>query len=199
MLKFSGVRRNEFSLVVIIYSSITREYRNAESFFEYHLFICFLAAMERSERPSTGRSAERPVSHWRRDQQHDEATPETRSAGERPLTSAGRPQTRIERPVSRRGLQSASRETSAQSAVQRSTTPARNALARPPSASAYSQRVMTANTRLNTMSSGSSLARINTGLPPSGQMNMTVIDRPITQQGIAGVRPGTTRGLPMTR
>ena len=151
------------------------------------------------ERPATGRSGDRPMSHWRKDEQQDEINKSVSNLVERPTTSAGRPQTRIERPVSRRGLQSAAREASAQNAALRAMTPARNALTRPPSASAYSQRVMTGNTRLNTMSSVGGLARVNTGLPSTAQMNMNVLDRPITQQGIAGVRPGTTRGLPMTR
>ncbi|XP_043271998.1 intraflagellar transport protein 74 homolog [Venturia canescens] len=137
----------------------------------------------------------------RRDQEKNEQFPKnnegTENAGS--VTSAGRPQTRIERPVSRRGLQSAQ----SNNVTGRATTPARNAIARPPSsysaapAGAYSQRIMSGGLRLGT--TASPLTRLNTGLPTSAQINMNVLDRPITQQGIAGVRPGTTRGLPINR
>lgn len=159
--------------------------------------------MDRSEqRTAAGKWSERATNSSRRGREKNEQVPKDFSSNEAAgaVTSAGRPQTRIERPVSRRGLQSAQNT----AAAARATTPARTVIARPPSASAagpssYSQRVMSASLRLGTTSTGSSLTRLNTGLPSTAQINMNVLDRPITQQGIAGVRPGTTRGLPINR
>lgn len=149
------------------------------------------------ERPATGRGGggERPVTRWRRDQ--EETT---------------RPQSRIERPSSRRGAKIESQEinssSSGGSGGYRTAVTAVSGrtvvVGRPPSASAFSNRVMSAATSRVSTTSGSSLptqgqsyGRLGTGLPPATQVN--ILDRPITQQGIAGLRPGTNRGLPMTR
>lgn len=139
------------------------------------------------ERPMTGKA---PVSSWRKE---DDLRPGSKI--ERPTTGISRPQTRQERPVSRRGAQN---DLSRAGSALRTTTPSKTGMARPPSASAYSQRGTTANARL-TMTSAMGMSRINTGLPSTAHMNSSMMDRPITQHGIAGVRPGTTRGLPMTR
>lgn len=145
------------------------------------------------ERPRTsGRTTmERPATQWRR----DDEIGLTDSKNDRPSTMTGRPQTRIERPVSRRGTQN---DLSRDANIYRSVTPSKSGLARPSSASVNSNRGSTANPRLNTMASAMGIKRINTGLPPTSQVNYNMMDRPITQQGIAGIRPGTTRG-PMSR
>ncbi|KAK2574968.1 hypothetical protein KPH14_008731 [Odynerus spinipes] len=128
------------------------------------------------DRPPTGKPTERPVTRWRREQEksNDKATSKIE---------------KMERPTSRRGIKDDIEDYS----NFRSATPGRNALARPPSASIMSNRIPTA------MSSATGLTRLNTGLSISGQMNVNTLERPITQHGIAGIRPGTTRGLSMTR
>ncbi|XP_032677431.1 intraflagellar transport protein 74 homolog [Odontomachus brunneus] len=140
-------------------------------------------------------SAERPITRWRRDQQED--GPSTSNKIDRPPTGIVRPQSKYDRPRSRRGHKDESPEYVGSSVNFRSATPGRFALARPPSASFLSNRVPTAGPRLVRMDSG--LARSSTGMSATKQFNVNVLDRPITQHGIAGVRPGTTRGLPMTR
>lgn len=142
------------------------------------------------ERSISGKINERPITRWRREQD----TPGTSSNKiDRPPTGIVRPQSKYERPKSRRGHKDESSEYG--SANFRSATPGRFALARPPSASFLSNRAPTAGlTRI-----GSGLGRSGTGLATSKQFNVSMVDRPITQHGIAGMRPGTTRGLPMTR
>lgn len=141
------------------------------------------------ERNDSGKIGERPITRWRRDQ---EDVPSTSSKIDRPPTGIVRSQNKYERPRSRRGHKDESEYVS--SATYRSATPGRLALARPPSASLLSNRAPTAGiTRM-----GSGLGRSNTGLSTAKQFNVSVLDRPITQHGIAGVRPGTTRG-PMMR
>lgn len=96
-----------------------------------------------------------------------------------------------------------SQELSYRSAVSTASNVGRNVVGRPPSASAFSNRIHSASTSRVSSTSGVTSAygqlqgRLGTGLPPATQVN--VLDRPITQQGIAGLRPGTNRGLPMTR
>ncbi|XP_024879928.1 intraflagellar transport protein 74 homolog [Temnothorax curvispinosus] len=145
-----------------------------------------------SERNDSGKIGERPVTRWRRDQ---EDVPSTSSKIDRPPTGIVRSQSKFERPRSRRGHKDESSEY-VNSASYRSATPGRLALARPPSASLLSNRAPTAGPGFRI---GSGLIRSNTGLATAKQFNVSVLDRPITQHGIAGVRPGTTRGLPMTR
>jgi len=142
-----------------------------------------------SERNDFDRSkiGERPITRWRRDQ---EDVPSVSSKIDRPPTGFVRPQSKYERPRSRRGHKEESSEY-VSSNTYRSATPGRLALARPPSASLMSNRAPTASLRI-----GSGLGRSNTGLATAKQFNVSVLDRPITQHGIAGVRPGTTRGLP---
>lgn len=147
------------------------------------------------EKSVSGKVAERPITRWRRDQQEEIAS--TSKGIDRPPTGIVRPQSKYDRPRSRRGHKDESSEYSGSTVSFRSATPGRFALARPPSASFLSNRVPTAGSRLVRMDSG--LPRSNTGMSATKQFNVNVLDRPITQHGIAGVRPGTTRGLPMTR
>ncbi|EFN61788.1 Intraflagellar transport protein 74-like protein [Camponotus floridanus] len=140
------------------------------------------------ERNTSGKSNERPITRWRREQ---DAPSTSSNKIDRPPTGIVRPQSKYERPRSRRGHKDESEYVG--SANFRSATPGRLALARPPSASFPSNRAPTAG--LTRISSG--LGRSGTGLPTSKQFNVSMVDRPITQHGIAGMRPGTTRGLPM--
>lgn len=77
-------------------------------------------------------------------------------------------------------------------------TPGQNVLARPPSSFAALNQVSTGNSRLNTINSSNSGA-CNIAFPLSGQMNINILERPITQHGVAGLRPGTGKNLSMTR
>lgn len=142
------------------------------------------------ERSDFDKIGERPVTRWRRDQEDVLS-----NKIDRPPTGIVRPQSKYERPRSRRGHKDESSEY-VSSATYRSATPGRLALARPPSASYLSNRTPTAGSGFRV---DSGLGRSNTGLATAKQFNVNVLDRPITQHGIAGVRPGTTRGLPMTR
>ncbi|XP_044594233.1 intraflagellar transport protein 74 homolog [Cotesia glomerata] len=147
-----------------------------------------------SIRPVTGGQmvAEKSATQWQRD-----VDVKNDNNLDRPKTSVSRPQTRHERPISRRGTQN---QSTRNGSAFRAVTPARSGTsARPPSASAYSNRGSTANSRVNNLTSAMGMSRLNTGLPPTSQMSSGVFDRPITQHGIAGMRPATTRGLPMTR
>ncbi|XP_015121862.1 intraflagellar transport protein 74 homolog [Diachasma alloeum] len=139
-----------------------------------------------NQRPKTsGRPpSERNVHHW---------SPENDDPN-RPLSERlqiGRPQTRVERPVSRRGVQN---ESSREPNTCRAATPAKISM-RPPSASVYSGRGSTASGRLNTMTSSMGMSRLHTGVPPTAHTNSGMMERPVTQHGIAAIRPGTTRGL----
>lgn len=144
-----------------------------------------------SEKNDSGKIGERPITRWRRDQ---EDMPSTSTKVDRPPTGIVRPQSKYERPRSRRGHKDESEYVS--SATYRSATPGRLALARPPSASLLSNRAPTAGPGLRI---GSGVGRSSAGLAATKQFNVSMLERPITQHGIAGVRPGTTRGLPMTR
>ncbi|XP_012272286.1 intraflagellar transport protein 74 homolog [Orussus abietinus] len=146
-----------------------------------------------SNRPMTGKSNERPVTRWGRDQD-ESGGPQNRTR--RPSTGVERPQSKLERPTSRRGTKN---EINEYGDGMHSAAPSQNSVPRPPSASIFSSRSLTANSRANLMSSGTGLGRLNTGLSTTSQMNVNILDRPITQQGIAGIRPGTNRGLPMNR
>lgn len=148
-----------------------------------------------SGRPATERVNERPLTRWRRDQE-DFSRPQSRL--DRPSSSAARASSKIDRPISRRGIKNDDHEFGLSRELN-SAVPGRSTLTRPPSASAFSNRVLTASSRLNTTTSNMGLSRLSTGLPSSSQMNTSILDRPITQQGIAGIRPGTNRGLPMNR
>ena len=77
-------------------------------------------------------------------------------------------------------------------------TPGQNVLARPPSSLAAFNQIPTGTSRLSTISS-TSTGFINPGFSLPGQMNINIMERPITQHGVAGLRPGTARGLSMTR
>ncbi|XP_031829188.2 intraflagellar transport protein 74 homolog [Nomia melanderi] len=79
----------------------------------------------------------------------------------------------------------------------RPSTPGQNVLARPPSTSVLFNHIQGNSSRLTTGSSNS--AYLNNGGTLLGQTNINVVERPITQHGVAGVRPGTGRGLSMMR
>ncbi|XP_012225470.1 intraflagellar transport protein 74 homolog [Linepithema humile] len=143
-----------------------------------------------SEKNGSDKIGERPVTRWRRDQ---EDIASTSNKIDRPPT--GRPRSKYERPRSRRGHKDEPPEYVG-SATFRSATPSRFALARPPSASIMSNRAPTASSGLRI---GTGLSRTNMGLVTAKQFNVNMLDRPITQHGMAGIRPSTTRGLPMTR
>lgn len=140
---------------------------------------------------NSDRSGERPITRWRRDQ---EDTAGNSNKIDRPPTGIVRPRSKYERPRSRRGHKDESPDY-VNSATFRTATPSRFALARPPSASITSNRTSTASSGLRI---GSGLTS-RTGLVTAKPFNMNMLDRPITQHGIAGIRPSTTRGLPMTR
>ncbi|XP_012059472.1 PREDICTED: intraflagellar transport protein 74 homolog [Atta cephalotes] len=146
-----------------------------------------------SEKNDSGKIGEQLVTRWR---QNQEDVSITSNKIDRPPTGFVRSQSKFERPRSRRGHKDESSEY-INSATYRSATPGRLALARPPSASLLSNRVPTAAP--GGFRIGSGLNRSGTGLATAKQFNVNVLDRPITQHGIAGIRPGTTRGLPMTR
>ncbi|XP_043590246.1 intraflagellar transport protein 74 homolog isoform X2 [Bombus pyrosoma] len=97
-----------------------------------------------------------------------------------------------------RGVKNESGEFYVTSGTTRPGTPGQNVLARPPSSLALLNHVPTPTSRLSTISSTSSGA-FNSAFPLPGQMNINVTERPITQHGVAGLRPGTARGLSMTR
>ncbi|XP_063985925.1 intraflagellar transport protein 74 homolog [Diachasmimorpha longicaudata] len=138
-----------------------------------------------NHRVKTGvRPPERSANH--RSQDNDDPN---RPSSERLPT--GRPQTRVERPVSRRGAQN---EPSHESSIYRAPTPGKSSM-RPPSASVYSVRGSTASGRLNTLTSSTGMTRLYTGVPPTAHANSGMMERPVTQHGIAAIRPGTTRGL----
>lgn len=142
-----------------------------------------------SERPSTSK-IERPVTRWHRE-------PDDNGKNEIEKSSKS-----VSRPVSRRGMKD-NIEDSPRSTY-RSATPSGNAMTRHPSASVVSHRVSTAGSRLTTMGSSLGLGNLLYAQTSWSIFKLVcfvgqIMDRPITQQGLAGVRPGTTRGLPMTR
>lgn len=78
-------------------------------------------------------------------------------------------------------------------------TPSQNVPTRPLSVSILHNQMSTTNSRLNTISSNSS-GHLNVGFPTTGYMNIiNVMERPITQHGVAAIRPGTGRGISITR
>lgn len=115
---------------------------------------------------------------------------------QRPQTSIAVSQSKFDRFY--RGVKNESGEFYATSGNTRPGTPGQNVLARPPTSVALLNRGSTGTSRLSTISSSSSGA-FNVGFPLPGQMNINIMDRPITQHGVAGMRPGTGRGMPMSR
>ncbi|CAD1470147.1 unnamed protein product [Heterotrigona itama] len=97
-----------------------------------------------------------------------------------------------------RGVKNESGEFYVTTGTTRPGTPGQNVLARPPSSLAAFNQISTGTSRLSTISSTSS-GVINPGFSLPGQMNINIMERPITQHGVAGLRPGTARGLSMTR
>ncbi|OAD60460.1 Intraflagellar transport protein 74 like protein [Eufriesea mexicana] len=115
---------------------------------------------------------------------------------QRPQTSIAVSQSKFDRFY--RGVKNESGEFYVTSGATRPGTPGQNVLARPPTSLALLNQGSTANSRLSTISSSSSGA-FNAGFPLPAQMNINVMERPITQHGVAGIRPGTGRGMPMSR
>lgn len=117
------------------------------------------------------------------------------NAMQRPLTDTIVPQNKFERP--RRPMKTELGGSYVTSGNNRPATPGQNVLARPPSTSVLFNPIQTSSSRLTTSSSNS--AYLNTGHSMSGHMSINIMERPITQHGVAGVRPETCRGLSMTR
>lgn len=146
-----------------------------------------------SDRPSisrqSSRSGERPVTRWRREKETNDQ-PDVLS--ERPTTGVSRPFSKAERPTSRRGVKTDITEFG----ISRPPTGGKNVLSRPPSPNILTHRGSTAGSRINTMGSAN-LTRMNSGLPRNFmQLNSMALDRPITQQGLAGARPSSSKGVP---
>ena len=136
-----------------------------------------------SGRQSISRSGERPVTRWRREQ---EPIDKPNGFSDRPVS---RSYNKMERPTSRRGVKTDITEYG----ISRPPTSNRN-MSRPPSASILPNRVPTASSRIN---NSANLSRMNTGLPRNfPQSNIMVLDRPMTQHGSAGLRPGSAQGVP---
>ena len=142
-----------------------------------------------SEIKTAVNNGERPATSW---QKHTQESGSLQSAFDRPPTSVPRLHSRVERPISRRGLKKDIQDSSLVSSTSHAGIPGRTFQSRPLSASISSSRVSTASSRMT---------RLNTGLSANSfTTNASSIDRPVTQQGIAAVRPNSTRGLPrMTR
>lgn len=115
---------------------------------------------------------------------------------QRPQTSIATSQSKFER--YHRGVKNELGEFYITPGSARPGTPGQNVLARPPSSIASFSQLPPATSRSNSIGS-SSCGAFNTGFPLSGQMNINIMERPITQHGVAGIRPGTGRGLSMMR
>ncbi|XP_011504716.1 PREDICTED: intraflagellar transport protein 74 homolog [Ceratosolen solmsi marchali] len=139
------------------------------------------------DRSSTSRSGERPVTRWRREQDSND---KQRYSPESPMSvkSYGK----MERPTSRRGFKTDITEYG----ISRPPTSGRNVLSRPPSTGIMINRVPTAAPRINT-SSSASLARTNSGVFRNfAQPNAKLLDRPVMQQGLAGIPTASSKGVP---
>ncbi|XP_043257172.1 intraflagellar transport protein 74 homolog [Colletes gigas] len=123
--------------------------------------------------------------HWNHDSASDRS-----SAKKRPSTGIATPQNKFER--SSRTIKNELGGSYVASGNNRPATPGQNVLARPPSTSVLFNPIQTDSSRLTTSSRNS--PHLNTG-----HMNINIMERPITQHGVAGVRPGTCKGLSMTR
>jgi hypothetical protein len=142
-----------------------------------------------SDRSSVGRSGERPVTRWRREQ---EAGDKVHGSADNLSSTSLRSYGKMERPTSRRGFKTDITEYG----ISRPPTSGRNAPSRPPSASITTSRVPTAASRINTMSSAG-LNRANSGvLRNLVQSNAKILDRPVMQQGLAGIPSASAKGLP---
>lgn len=128
-------------------------------------------------------------------------SPETRDyTGNAPSDDA-RSLSKFDRPKSRRGMKDFSRvPSSSSSGSTRYGSSSRISIgsARPPTGSIASSHIPKTASQIS-LTTASGMNHLNTGSPAQTALGMTMLDRPITQHGIAGVRPGTTRGLPMTR
>ncbi|GFG30226.1 hypothetical protein Cfor_11146 [Coptotermes formosanus] len=151
------------------------------------------------ERPATRGQTERPTTRWRR-----EDRPVTRDSTMVPSnpsdTSLQRGQRSEERPVSRRGM--LSKQSSVvderpytQQNAQRPMTVSRNVTMRPPSAAFAVRNAVMPGTpsRPATAMMQQPVSRTATAMTLAGAQ-VNIVDRPITQQGLSGLRTGTTRG-----
>ncbi|XP_069681433.1 intraflagellar transport protein 74 homolog isoform X1 [Periplaneta americana] len=147
------------------------------------------------ERPVTRGQQERPITRWRR-----EDRPMTKdSVANNYSDIAEHPKNRgEERPVSRRGMLSRQspvmeeRPYTQQNSM-RPMTASRNVAMRPPSATAFAARNVAAPgtaSRLATAMLQQPVNRISTAMSLTGAQ-VSVVDRPITQQGLSGLRTGT--------
>ena len=130
----------------------------------------------------SSRSGDRPVTRWRREQESSSAY------GERPTTAVSRSFGKMERPTSRRGVKS---DMMTEFGMSRPTTSGKSAISRPPSASMLPYRAPTslASSRSSILHSANQV-RISSAVP------RTYVDRPVTQQGLVGVRPISSREHP---
>lgn len=138
---------------------------------------------------------DRPVTRWRKNWQD---SGDSRSTSHRPQTGDSRPKGKIERPTSRRGLKNSIQDFTIVSNTYQAGLRGRNTLSRPSSPSISSNRVSTANSQIN---SAIKLTSLSTGFSANSfTTNACGLSRPVTQEGMAAVRPNSTRGLPrMTR
>lgn len=114
---------------------------------------------------------------------------------QRPSTSTSALQSKFDK--SRRASRNEFGEFYVTPGSKRPSTPGQNVLARPPSTSVLFNHIQNNSSRLTTGSSNA--VYLNSGAALLGQTNINVVERPITQHGVAGVRPGTGRGLSMMR
>ncbi|XP_058809295.1 intraflagellar transport protein 74 homolog isoform X2 [Phymastichus coffea] len=132
-----------------------------------------------SDRPSVSRFSERPITRMKR-----EKSPSEKSVySERPTSAVSKSYSKIERPTSRRGVKTDITEFG----ISRPPTSRKNTFSRPPSAGMTANRPSTPS-RVNTMSSAN-LTRVNSAI----LRNPIIIDRPVTQQGLVGIRPSSSR------
>lgn len=100
----------------------------------------------------------------------------------------------MERPTSRRGLKSEMQTLKSFSNINKDETQDRNLYSRSSSTSVLSNRFSSMMSHLN---SGVGSNRLNTSLSTNSFVVSTNnLDRPVTQQGIAAMRPHTTKGIP---
>ncbi|XP_043466313.1 intraflagellar transport protein 74 homolog [Leptopilina heterotoma] len=100
----------------------------------------------------------------------------------------------MERPTSRRGVKSEIHDFKTFSNINKTETPDRNLYSRSSSSSLMSNRFSNTMPHFNS-AVGSN--RLNTSLSTNSfVVNNNNMDRPVTQQGIAAMRPNSTRGVP---
>lgn len=135
---------------------------------------------------STSRTGDRPVTRMRREQSPSEMS----LYSDRPNSAVSRPYSKMERPTSRRGVKAEITE----HGMSRPPTSRKNTFARPPSAGMNAVNRPSTPSRINTMSSAN-LTHVNSAV----MRNPIILDRPVTQQGLVGVRPNSSRGSRLAR